>query len=1035
LRKRRVKQLLVGTSFMLLLSVVAFAQQRTVSGTVTSSTDGLPLAGVNVIVSGTSTGTITDVQGHYSLGVPGGDVSLQFSFMGYEIQLISVGSSTVIDVQLVLSFMELDEVVITSLGIQREKKRITYAAQNVETEQITQARELNVANSLAGKVAGLDLIKSSYGVGSASRVVLRGNSSIAANNQPLYVVDGVPIINESRSSVSSEMGGMQSADGISDINPDDIESITVLKGPNATALYGSRAGNGAIVISTKKGNARKGIGVEFSSNYMFEKPIMLTRFQQKYGQGSAGVYIKDYASMWGPEMTGQMVDHWSPDPNWEGPAQYAFLPHPDNVKDFFVTGSNWANTLAITKGDEKSQIYLSYTNTRAHGIVENNKMRRHNVNLRYTSKFGKRLSADTRITYFNQDVDNRPWSGPSYGSSLTDALYTQPSNISLEEAQNYAYYDDAGNLLQHSWKQGEQNVYWLLNKIPNAEMCDRVLGMASLKYEFTEGLSLMFRTSFDKKIERWEDKAHNGTYYLVGGYYGLSSRDAVEINNEMLLNYNTMFGDMISLDVSAGGNMLMSSWSILHSSTGIYPGLLKPNLFALTNTSQIFGNQNGAEKQVHSLYGFATIGFKNFLFLDITGRNDWSSTLPKENWSYFYPSVGLTWILTELLKSTPKFLTFAKVRANYAEVGNDTEPYAIHNTYSFEAGGQLGYAWRSGILAAQNLKPENTKSTELGFDIRFFKNRVGVDFTWYKSNTFNQLLRIPLPIASGYSSKFINAGNMQNQGMEITLNATPVRIRDFSWDISFNYARNKSELIELLDDLSEYTIRGGSMMSTIKVVVGEPYGQIYTRGFIRNDQDRILINNLGLPIMSPGQTMPMGNYNPDWFGGFSNTFHYKGINLNILFDIRMGGDIFSFTEASLAGGGYSDYTLEGRDGMVVDGVMESDGSENVIETTAEAYWKSLSQSRRWGYFGEAFKYDASFIRVRELVMGYTINFNHNPSLQSLRVALVGRNLGFLYNAAEVIDPNLSMGTTNAQGVEGFLLPTTRSFGVNLKFTF
>ena len=504
----------------------------------------------------------------------------------------------------------------------------------------------------------------------------------------------------------------------------------------------------------------------------------------------------------------------------------------------------------------------------------------------------------------------------------------------------------------------------------------------------------------------------------------------MEFNGDFLLNYIKMWGDDIfSLNASFGGNMLIQKSQTLNTYTN---GLLKPDLFVITNTSQISSSQGGSEKQINSLYGFATLGFKKFLFIDVTGRNDWSSTLPKDNWSYFYPSVGLTWIISDMVTTNPSILTFTKLRVSYAEVGNDTDPYKLDITYSYGPGGSLGYAWRGSTLPAEDLKPENTKSTELGFDVRFFKNRLGLDFTWYKSNTFNQLLSIPLPAASGYTSKFINAGNVQNKGIELTLNATPVIAGDFSWDISFNYAKNENMVIRLTDTLKEYTTRGPDWMTTIKVVEGELYGQIYTRGFERNEVGRILINDLGLPIFSPVDTMSMGHANPDWIGGLSNRFNWKGFNLSILIDMRMGGDIFSFTEANLSFAGFSEATLEGREGFVVDGVMKSDGSENMIETTAEAYWHSLGSKGQ--AVGEPFRYDASYVRVREVLLGYTFNLKTSV-IQSIDLSLYGRNLGFLYNASEIIDPNISVGTGNIQGLESLSVPSARTYGFNARFKF
>ncbi len=1015
-------------ALLLCASVDSWAQ-TTVSGRVTDE-DGAPLIGVNILERGTANGTVTDLDGSYSITLTSDDATLDFSYTGFTTQSVSVDGRTTIDISLVTG-VELQEVVVTSLGIEREKRRITYAAQNVDTRNIAQARELNVANSIAGKIAGVDLVRSSAGVGSASRVVIRGNRSITGNNQPLYIVDGVPITNTSFSNPTSDNGGVQGGDGIGNINPDDIENITVLKGPNATAIYGARANNGAVVITTKRGVTRKGIGVELNINNSIDKPLILTKFQNEYGQGNGGVYIPTSEEGWGARLDGHMVDHWSNNPNFEGPAQYPYSPH-DNFKDFFVTGYNLANSITLTTGSQDLRALFSYTNTNSRGIVETNKLNRHNFNLRLDGNLTPKLSFDSKLTYFNQQVDNRLATGDDFNNPMR-AIYRQPSNISLDQVREFEFFDDVGNRRQHYWNPGTnggENVYWMLNRTKRDETRNRVIGMGSLRYQFTDNLSLMIRSSFDQVFEDQSYMQYNDTYTVAdAGNLNLDDRRAVETNNDFLLNYNRDDVGDFSFNVSVGGNLLYQKNSTLNTRTN---RLLKPNLFVITNTSQINSSQGGWEKEVHSLYGFANIGFKDYLYLDITGRNDWSSTLPADNWSYFYPSVGLTWILTDMIQTTPSFLTFAKLRASYAEVGNDTDPYRLAQVYNFGAGGALGYAWKGGSLPALDLLPENTESIELGFDVRLFANRLGIDFTWYKSNTFNQLLSVPLPRASGFSSKFINAGNIQNKGVEIILSATPVASSDFTWDLVFNFASNENIAIELTDDLKEFTTRGRSWMTTHAIIEGEEYDQILTRGFERNEQGRILINDLGLPITTPGQTVPQGSAAPDWTGGITNNFSYKGLTLSGLIDIRSGGKVFSFTEANLTFDGYSAQTLEGRDGFVVDGVLASDGSENTIVTTAEAYWHSLGG--RNSPIGEPYGYDASFVRLREIVLGYSFNLNSDV-IQGLDLSLYGRNLGFLYNASEIVDPGMSIGVSNIQGVEGFAVPTTSTYGLNAKIRF
>ncbi len=1039
--KKCIRSLLYGALVSLLFTGGLFAQERTVSGTVTSGEDGSPIPGVNVIIKGTTSGTATDFDGKYTLKVPSGDVILVFSYIGFTTEEIQVGNRTVLDVVMTPDITQLGEIVVTSLGIEKEKRQLAYAAQNVNTKELSVAKETNVLNSLAGKVAGMDMVKSNAGVGSSTRVTLRGIRSMGGNNQPLLIIDGVPASGTTNSGPTTENGGWQSIDGFSNLNPDDIASITVLKGANAAALYGSRAQNGAIIITTKKG--KKGLGVDFSTNFSIEKPMILTKFQQEYGQGSAGTYIKNSEFEWGPKLTGQMVEHWSPDPNYDGPATYPYVAHPDNFKDFFTTGWNWINTIGINAGTEKSQAYISYTNTRSQGIVPNNRLARNNFNVRFTSNITKNFSADAKISYIQQDLENLVATGDSFWNPMR-ALYRQPTNISLDAAKDYEYYTNDGTLQQNYWNphsNGGENVYWMLNRTGRFDSKDRVIAMGSLKYEFVKGLSLQVRGAMDWNHSWYKFWAYNDTYTIAdAGALQYSESNSRELNVDFILSYTHQWGDNWSLDISLGGNHRDNQWEGL---SGIRVNrFLKPNLFTLTNTSQLRGSDYYGETKVNSLYGWANIGFKNFLFLEVTGRNDWSSTLPPDSWSYFYPSFNLSWVISDMINSLPNWLSLAKVRASYAIVGNGTGWAQLEETFSFRAGGQLGYADKNTSIPAKNLKPEETHSLEIGAEVRLWQDRLGVDFTWYKTNTFNQLIRVPRPYPSGASSILINAGNIQNKGYEFTINATPVRHSNFTWDLSFNYAHNQNDVIELTDELTEYTVRGRSWMTTIKVVEGMPYGMIYTKGFERDENGNVLVNQNGLPITTPGQTVPMGNYLPDWMGGFSTNFTWKKLVLSATCDMRFGGKIFSFTEANLASDGFSDYTLEGREGMVVKGVLADTvvyngteylpGQENPIEITSEDYWQSLGG--RNTPTGEPFGYDASFVRLREVVLGYNFKF-HSTTIKALNVSLYGRNLMFLYNASKVVDPNMTVGTGNYQGYEGFGLPTTRQYGISAKISF
>jgi TonB-linked SusC/RagA family outer membrane protein len=925
---------------------------------------------------------------------------------------------------------------VTSFGIKREKKALTYSSQAVPAAEIVQAKDLNAINALAGKVAGLDVIKTNAGVGSATRVLLRGNRSISGNNQPLYVIDGVPIDNTSFTPFS-EGGGIAWGDGIGNINPEDIESLNVLKGPSATALYGSRANNGAIIITTKKGTLTKGIGVEYSLNYSVETPVILSRFQNVYGQGSGGVYSENVGYEWGPLLDGREVDHWTQDKNSpEYNTTYPFVAHPNNLEDFLQTGANLTNSLAISTGNQNLQGYFSFTNTQSSGITPGNDLKRNNFDLRMSGNLVKNLSFDLKLTYFHQLVKNRIPMGDDFSNPLRSIILL-PNNISIDDARDFEYYNDEGLLVQNFPQSLGYNPFWIINRMPIEDYRNRVLEMSSLKYEILAGLSVQLRTSLDFIYDNSTLKHYTGSYGQDDqGVYYTDHGNNYEMNNDLLLNYTGNISSGFTINVSAGGNMLTKKGYYLVDNNG---GLLKPNLFTVSNAQNLTGNESMYEKKVNSVFGSATLGYRKYLFLDLTARNDWSSTLPQESWSYFYPSAGLTWIISDMVKSRPHWITFAKARVSFAQVGNDTDPYQLDPVFYFGQGGALGFATRGTTKPPTTLKPEITTSKELGFEIRFLKNRIGLDLTWYKSNSKNQLMKVPLPTPSGYSDTFINAGNIQNSGVEATLNLRPLD-SELSWDIALNLAANKSLVVELSEGLSEYTIRGREMMTTVKVVEGQKYGDIFTRGFLRNDSGRVLIDENGLPMLTNGQTLPMGNYNPDWIGGVKNSFFWKGFDLSVLIDIRMGGDVFSYTEANIAGYGFSDYTLEGRDELLVNGViqiLDENGNvtgekENDIKTTAEAYWMSLGG--RTTPVGEPFKYDASNIRLREAVLGYTKTFK-GGIVRSVRASLYGRNLFFIMNKAKILDPNLMVGNTNAQGTESYGLPGTRTIGMNLRVTF
>ena len=1010
-----IQRKLLFLLLFLCISTSMVLAQRTVSGKVID-VDGEALIGVNILETGTSNGTVTDFDGNYSLSVSDG-ASLTFSYTGYAEQSITVGAQSIINLTLEEG-VALDEVVVTALGISREKKALSYSAQNVATEELSQARELNVVNSLSGKVAGISIARSGGGVGSASRVILRGNRSLFGSSEPLYIVDGAPILGD-----------------ITDINPDDVESISVLKGANAAALYGNRAQNGAIIITTKQGG--EGFNISLSTTYTTETPLFLRDYQTQFGQGNSGQYSPSSEQAWGAPISGS-GDHWSPDPNF-GESTYNLVPG-NPVEDFYQTGFNSATNLAISGGTGKTQTYFSYTYTNAEGVVPNNNLARHNAHIRITNQVTDRLTLDTKLNYIREDIDNALSQGESFDNPNRHALRLPP-NIRTADIEQFEYTDAAGLNRQHYWNPGSNggaNPYWTINRNQRETATDRILGFVSLKYQITDQISIQARSALDRLNRDEEYTQWNDNYIIAdNGRYSLSRQANYEWNNDILASFNDNLSDDLSLSLNIGANARQERGNTLSSNTG--DALLVPNFFALQSQTIRSSLNVGGPRDVNSIYGFANIGFKNAIYLDITARNDWSSTLPRDNWSFFYPSVGLSVVLSDLT-DMPSFISFAKLRGSWAQVGNDAQPFQLQRTANLGAGGNNGFLSLDGTIRNSNLKPEETTSIEIGADLRFANNRAGIDLTWYKSNTTDQLFAIALPIGSGASQVFTNGGDVQNDGIEAVINLTPVETSDFSWDLSFNFTKNNSEVIEINDERPSVTV-AGHFLRSFRIEHGEEWGVVYSRGFQRDDQNRVLIGDNGLPLISNGLTVPVANFNPDWLGGIRNQINWKDLSVSFLIDIRQGGSTASLTDAIVFGDGLTEETVQGREGGLIFGenffadetAVKEDGSPNTTSFDAESFWRLVGG--RNAPVGEVFARDASNMRLRELVIGYKLPIQ-NEVIKGARVSLVGRNLFFFYNRAETLDPESIVGTSKqAEGFESFAPPTTRSFGVNLKLDF
>jgi len=1010
------------------------AQNKTVSGTVTDASDGSPLPGVNVLVQGTTNGTQTDFDGNYSIEAAVGDV-LVFSYIGTRTQSVTVGDSSTINVAMEEDASQLDEVVVTALGLERQSKSLSYSNQQVETDELTKARAINVTEGLSGKVAGLTVTRSATGVGAPTRVLLRGSRSINGSSQPLYVVDGILLNGD-----------------INNISPDDIQEISILKGANAAALYGSRAQNGAIIITTKSGKgAREGVSATVGFTSTIASPIHLLELQNEYGQGAGGTYSPTATTSWGPRFDGSQVAHWSNDPNYpDFGGTYAYEAQPDNVEDFFRNGHELATNVGVNINSEKSNVFLGYTFTNAGGIIPGNDLNRHSITTRINSNITEKLQVDAKLNYIRDDFTNVLTTGENFDNPVR-YLYKTPRNIRTRDFENFQFINEEGKLRQHYFLpqfNGGGNPYWTINNVRNPRLDERVLGLLSLKYNITDDLSILARSAIDRTSRSEDQLWYNDTYTVAQfGRYQKTASNQYDWNTDVLINYNKQITDDFKVDVNVGANQRVFERNFLR---GNGTNFTIENFFALSNTQNPLATEEFDKFEVQSVYGLAEFSYKNAIFLNLTGRNDWSSTLPEDNRSYFYPSVGLTAVVSDLVDFSSSPLSFLKLRANWAEVGNDTQSFQL----SRRADIRFGSLDINPTQPNPDLRPETTQSLELGFDARFFNNRYRLDFTYYKTNTFDQIFRTPTPVGSGVSEIFQNGGDIQYRGVEVTVGANIINNLDFSWDLDLNFASYESEVLEIAEGFDILTI-SRDFIREFALVVGEEFGDTFSRGYQRDDQGRVIVDDLGLPLITPGRNeVKVANFNPDWTGGIRNSLRYKNFNLSALIDIRQGGTVTSFTEAILARDGVLDYTTQGREGGLVFGenffagetAVRQDGSPNTIAVSAEEFWNRVGG--RNTPVGEAFIRDASNIRLRELVIGYTVpqSLLSKTFLTSANISLVGRNLFFISNKAENFDPEILTSVTNnpnsadngeisSAGREAFAPPTTRTIGVSINFGF
>lgn len=984
-----------------------------------------PVIGASVLVKGTSNGSISDLNGNFELHELTDKDILVVSFVGYRTQEIHVGNKRVFSINLLVASEELEEVVVTAMGIKREKKALGYAMQEVKTDALIENKSESVSNMLQGKVAGLHIAQSGTGMGGSTRVVMRGLNSLSGNNQPLWVIDGIPI-NDTSVGTASQWGGIDYSGGASEINPENIESISVLKGPNAAALYGSRAQNGAIVIVTKKGKQNQPIEVQYNSNINFSTIYEGYKLQNKYGQGSDGEFAINSTTSWGPEMKGQNISHWRNEiygDNRYG-TSYAMLPQKSQMKDFFETGVNLTNTVSVAGGGERIAGRISLSDVRNHGVTPTHALTRHHVDANLNFKESDLFDVGLNMSYTRQKGNNRPIQG-QYASMIQ--FIRMPRNIRTLDIEDPVGID--GQPVNWSGPSNELFNPYAVNAKGNGnqDYQNRMIGQLNGSVKILDCLRLSGKVGIDwMNINIREFRPFN--FRSNSSQYDLTERTFQELNADFMFNFNKYFGDFTVL-ANAGAAMTNIKVSSMTANAG---QLVIPELVALSNGDLRSVLERRSEKEIHSVLGNVQVGYSGKVYLDFSARNDWSSTLPKSNWSYFYPSISLSGIMTEIFK-LPEDISFMKLRASWAKVGNDTSPYQLHSLFSTSQMLQIALgAAKSSVFPLSTLKPESTNSFEAGLDMKLFNGRVGLDFTYYNSKTTNQILSIQMLASSGYTSKKINAGKMSSQGIELMITTTPIQTKDWTWDLNFNWGVNSSKNKELDPSVKRHTL-GSTRLGSVVVEEGGKFGDIVAnKVYKRNDEGEILIKN-GLPVIERDKII--GNMMPKWTGSISSTLRWRDLTLGALIDIKYGGDLVSMTDSQASGAGNSKRTLDNRDKMIVDGIDIETGQKNQTPITAQKFYQSVGGEEG---VAEEFMYDGTYVKFRELSLGYTLpkQWVESLRLKSVKISLVGRDLFFLHKNTPGFNPEGSFSRNDyAQAFEIASLPPTRNFGFNINVKF
>jgi TonB-linked SusC/RagA family outer membrane protein len=1043
----------------LLIPCSIWAQSRTITGKVTSATNEA-LIGVTVLVKGTTSGTITDIDGAYSVSVPADSKTIVYSSIGFVTKEMTVGSSNVMDIILEEDQVSLSEVVVTANAIVREKKELGYSVATIKGDEFLKARETNIVNSMAGKIAGVRISQQSGTAGGSSRVMIRGANSIASSSEPLFVVDGVPVSNSSFNNSETDIvtGGVDVGNRAGDINPDDIESMTVLKGAAASALYGSRARNGVIILTTKRGkaNASRKTNITLNSSFRTDDVFRLPEIQSEYAQGNLGVYNPQLANGWGPKissMTSEVTDYKGEKAVLKG--------HPDNWKDFYVKGSTYINSISFDGANDKSDYRVSFTNLAQTGIVPLSELGRNTLSFNGGAKVTDKLTSRVWLNYVRTTSDGRPAQGSNTTNIIPTILTSLPATIDINELRENLFAPATqsvpagwiGDLARSIDLNGVQNnPYFVLEYNRFSNVVDRLYGGSSLSYDVNSWFNVMGRIGTDFFTENRRSVTRKGTRGRLNGQFDTNDIFERELQTDLIGSATIPLTDDIGLKAIVGHQFNQRT---VRRSRVLSDGLNIDQLYTFANAQSNVASNFNSKREIFGVYGDLSLNYKNYLFLNLTGRNDWSSTLPVENNSYFYPSTSLSFILTEAFPSlkSSSFMNYAKVRANVANVGSDEDPYQLSFTYNpltqasdiytfnilYPIGGASAFA-ATNIIPPTNLLPQRQSSWEAGGEFSFFDSRINLDLTYYKTINYDQIISIAIPQSTGYSARRLNVGQISNRGLEALLSLTPIKTKSgFKWDMAFNFNRNINRVDKLADNLKEFIITSGDGFGIfISARPGETFN-IQGVGWQTDDKGNYVINpSTGLRI--PGARKLLGNIYPDWTMGINNSFSYKNLSFSFLIDIREGGVINSQTVSILRGSGNALETTENdRIPFVDKGVVKNaDGtfSENTkAVASVQQYYGNLDNSTS----PESNTFDASYIKLREIRLSYNFpeKLVSKTPFGGASIALEGRNLALLKSHVPHIDPesNVLGPGLIGEGLERGSVPSSRTIGVNLRLSF